>query len=325
MGDPAADPADGLPYCIAYACIGGFCASAASNVVAYFKDRADRHRRLDGSSPKEITGSASSLLYVVNVVLNLMSIAYFLAGVQYGPVSIAMPILTASKLASSMGFQIWAGIGAYTKSTRIGTYVLCVAIVCLIEQGPEEPENPDMFELLKKPLAYGWLIAVLVAMVSSWILSYRFTENSLTGVVVYSTLVATSTALSASIGKSFSLVSGNAYIVSISLYLLLGAVSFFYSAKASFIFNLETFMTVSECIQLTVNALNGLCIWEDWVSIHTKKHTITYLSIYTLIILGAILCTDIDVLGHYVESRKMHMNYILPSTLDQKSERLLEK
>lgn len=328
-----------LAKCVAYAALGGISASAGSNVVAYVKKSAHyqrRHREFlegkeAGDDSQEIAHWEEVLLYIANVGLNLGSIAGFLVAAQYGPVSIAMPILTAAKLFSNLLFQVWAGLGMYNRQTRIGTSVLCGAVVCLIEQGPVEPEHPDMVALLEHHMAKIWLLIVASIMLVSWCVitcektgfksdapaQSEFDPNAekahkalkLKGVIHYSFVVATSTALGASVGKSFSLLSGEALIASIVSYLCLGAVSFYYSAKATFLFELEQFMTVSECIQLSVNAVNGLCIWQDWKSLQEHNNWITYAAIYWLIIQGAMLCTDIDVLGDYVERHQKHWAY----------------
>merc|ERR1712113_911954 len=117
------------------------------------------------------------------------------------------------------------------------------------------------------------------------------------GIVAFSIVVATNTAIGAGCGKALSILSGISLCACIALYLVLGCTGLIYSAVATFRFPLELFMALSECMQLSVNSLNGLLIWEDWKVIHGDQHTITYSSIYVLIGLGVYLCTSFDVLG----------------------------
>jgi glucose uptake protein GlcU len=286
-----------LPKCVFFACCGGLAASAASNIVPYYKHiKVNPRRDENGISPNEMSQGCSLFLTIISIILNLGSIAGFLmACAAPGPVSVAMPVLTASKLLSSMIFQICVGIGDYNKSTRVGTLVLCAAVMCLIEQGPEEPDHPDMFAQLTTRLAYSWLSFVAIMFFMAWI-AVCVCDNDYKGMLAYSMVVASTTALGASCGKGLSILKGLPLVGCISLYLCFGAISFIYAAKANFRFPQETFMTVSECMQLSINALNGLFIWEDWRSIHESRHAITYSAIYAQIILGVYLSTDFDLL-----------------------------
>jgi len=75
------------------------------------------------------------------------------------------------------------------------------------------------------------------------------------------------------------------------MYLVFGLISFYEAAVAAFVFDMDLFMPLSECIQLFVNCGTGLFVWED--SEHLS-HKITYGTIYAFIFLGVYLCTPYD-------------------------------
>mmetsp|Transcript_94728 Transcript_94728/g.282915 ORF Transcript_94728/g.282915 Transcript_94728/m.282915 type:complete len:431 (-) Transcript_94728:146-1438(-) len=271
--------------CLCFAILGGLATSASNNVISFAQ-----HRFPERASERW----CSAALFAANIILNLAGIACFLAGAKYGPVAVVMPILTASKLLSSMCFQIALRLEKYTKDKRVGTMVLSFSAMCLVEVGPTDPDgDPDVLAMLSTPLALGWLLALALALLGA-LLEYHSGKESggETEMILLSTVVAVSTALGASVGKILSITEGAALALSVVCYLACGVMSFLYAASAAFTCDMSVFMPVSECLQLLVNCATGLFIWGDGVRIRGK---LSYAMVYLLISLGVYLCSSFDV------------------------------
>merc|ERR1739848_589771 len=94
------------------------------------------------------------------------------------------------------------GIKFYTKSMRVGTIVLVLAVAQIGGLGPIEPADMDAAALLQKPAAIAWVAVLLVftggALFAAWATQGRPRESaaklcSLTAVVSLTTVLGSST------------------------------------------------------------------------------------------------------------------------------------
>lgn len=270
---------------------GGLCASAGSNVVA-----AVHHYYEKREAPNNVVPQAHDIvLFILNIVLNLASIACFLLAAGEGPVAVVMPILTGSKLLSSMLFQLSQGMGEWTKSVRVGTLVVVCVAVLLVSDGPPEggPSGSAVFEMLQPIQARMWMGLAFAVMLSCMV-TYHVKGNASANITLctLAVVVAVSTALGASAGKLLSITSGYERLGAIGLYLLFGAISFGYNALAAFGCDMESFMPLSECVQLYVNCGTGLFVWGDAKRIPSAS---SYAAIYVLLALGTYLTSSLDI------------------------------
>mmetsp|Transcript_150044 Transcript_150044/g.418052 ORF Transcript_150044/g.418052 Transcript_150044/m.418052 type:complete len:417 (-) Transcript_150044:261-1511(-) len=274
--------------CLLFAAAGGLLTSAANNVVAFVQQQCGEGGRC-----------CKCLLFGANIFLNLAGIACFLAGARHGPVAVVMPILTAAKLLSSMIFTSAVGLAKYSKEKRVGTLVLSLSALCLIEVGPTDlPGQPDVEALLTEPVAVAWLVAMGAVLASS-LAGLHAREVQTSGelqMVLLSAVVAVSTALGASVGKLLSVTEGLALALCIGSYFACGVLSFLYAALAAFSCDMSIFLPVSECLQLLINCATGLFIWGDGGRVRAK---LSYLLVYLLICLGVYLCSTFDTANYW--------------------------
>jgi len=221
-----------------------------------------------------------------------------LLGAAHGPVSVAMPLLTASKLLSSMWFQLSLGLGQYTKNVRVGTYVLVASTLCLIDCGPRDPrEQQNVTEMLNANTAKCWLLFLGLALILNLsfyhLLALKPEQQQKYGLAPLCAVVAISTALGASVGKTLSLTTGIQLEIAVCAYLICGAASFLYSAVGAFNYEIELFMPLSEVLQLLVNASTGVLVWGDLSRISERC---SYSMVYILICLGIYECMSFDLL-----------------------------
>ena len=104
-----------------------------------------------------------------NLVLQICaSISGYLFSTWFGPITIAGPIFYVAQLiANLLIFWIALGLELFTREMQIGTYVIAVAAVLLIEVGPGVQEDQNFQELIEKPLAATWSLLLCIAMLLS--------------------------------------------------------------------------------------------------------------------------------------------------------------
>merc|ERR550532_3939988 len=132
-------------------------------------------------------------------------------------------------------------------------------------------------------------------------------QDGIIGMCLVCTVVAVSTALGASVGKLLSITSGLAFVVTVFFYLGLGVVSFASTATASFKYDQEFFMPLSECLQLLVNCVTGLLVWGDLPRVQEK---LAYFLVYVLICLGVYLCMSFAVLETRTEETALGLRVV---------------
>lgn len=277
---------EGSLKCAGLAACSGLLVSASNNVVAYAQHVAAKRN-------VELGRRTTFFLFLLNVLLNLAGIAFFLFACKFGPVAVAMPMVTALKLLSNMVFQFSRGIAHYTKPMRVGTYVLAIAIFCLPEVGPTDPKDAiDIEWLLSQRLTQLWLESLVLVLASALVV-LRFIGRDQTELTIFvlSVVVADSTSLAATVGKMLSVASGNLFTGCLFLYLALGSVSFIWGAIAAFEVDMSLYLPLSECLQLLINGATGAFVWGDGLRL---QEPVSYGMVYILIGLSVYLCSSYD-------------------------------
>mmetsp|Transcript_45161 Transcript_45161/g.125271 ORF Transcript_45161/g.125271 Transcript_45161/m.125271 type:complete len:457 (+) Transcript_45161:97-1467(+) len=295
-----------LPVCLLLASVGGICTTLAVNVLAYPQYRHSLAGSLGPAQPPK-------LLYVINIVLMLVGIAFFVLASGNGPVSIAMPIQSASNLLSNMVLQTKLGMKVYSKSMMTGTLVLVGAIICLPDVGPSDvASDADPFTLLSSPTAIVYVAVMFASMANGIVLLGRnegIEDATMTPkktqagewdqvvtVFTYAVVAGASTVLGASVGKCLTMVSGFIRFGFFLLYLGLGVICLGAAARASAHVDPALYVPVAAGLQLVFNCLAGLCIWEDW---RTVQHWVSYVMVYLLVVLGVYLVSSFDAGKHW--------------------------
>merc|ERR1711916_52989 len=130
----------------------------------------------------------------------------------------------------------------YSKSMRVGTYILALSAVQLIYVGPSDAENPeDPVGLVSKPLAVGWL-----------------------------TLMA---ALNNSLNKVISEVPLAVKVPCLLLYIFMGNMSTVFQAWGNASLNNGLSVPCFSCVQVLLNGLTGIFIWGD---LDRTEHWLAY-------------------------------------------------
>jgi hypothetical protein len=190
-----------LPLCCALAAVGGVLEVGATAVTAV-----PAVREAEG---KEMKPPLRWLALSGNIVLQLTgSIMSHLIATWFGPVSVVVPFFYSSTLLSNMFiFGALLGLEFFTKSMRVGTYVVVVAVILLPVVGPNIQENQDIHELIRHWYAILWSGLLFVTMlVTGFLLSFfdikvSFSQRQRTLILLAAR--ASSIAINLSVSRSF--------------------------------------------------------------------------------------------------------------------------
>jgi len=235
-------------------------------------------------------------------VFNMGSVIPLCAATANGPVAVVVPVVIASQLLSNMIIQWSAGCLKYTKSMRVGTYVLVVAAVQLTVVGPrdaEQQQNP--LELLSRPLAIGWLsllvVIWIVALVSLKPLN-KLGKDSIVKLLAYTAATSIPSALNNSLNKVISEVPWALMILCSIGYIFVGSGATLFQAWGNAELNNSLSVPTFSCTQVIANGLTGIFIWGD---LQRTEHYLAYGMIYVLILLGIYMCAQIDLVALYTD------------------------
>lgn len=232
---------------------------------------------------------------VIYTVLNIGSVLPLLLATANGPVAIVVPVMLACQLLSNMLAQGIAGSLYYSKSMRVGTYILSIAAIQLIDVGPSNPTvKVDTMELLSKPLSIAWgilMIGSMVLCVCLVPLVNNKSRDSFFKLAVFATIVSVCAALNNSLSKVLTDVSGNTRTATGILYVTAGATSTIASGYGNAGLNNAMSVPVFTCMQVVVNGLTGIFIWGDAERLTNK---IAYVGVYALICTGIYLCSTVE-------------------------------
>ena len=173
--------------------------------------------------------------------------------------------------------------------------VLVCAIACLVDVGPTEQANQTATDLLAAPPAIACIVALTAMLsvgVALWCCAARCGVGDLGKIFVLATVTATTGVLGASVGKLLqSGASGVVLYTFLAAYVVLGGLNFAGAGAAAGSVDMSLYVPVSSCLQLMLNCVAGLMIWEDGRVI---RGWVAYFMVYVLVLLGVYLCSSFD-------------------------------
>merc|ERR1712096_158443 len=169
----------------------------------------------------------------------------------------------------NMVVRVGLGIEQYNKSMRVGTWVLLFAVLCLINVGPSDQEYPDPLGLFTTLPGMTVSIVQLAFLVLGFVfiaVTRQASRQSIVKICSYGMVVATATAVGASVGKVMQMPDCGvvARVLLALLYVVCGIISFGMAAIAATECDDSVYLPVRCCLQLLVNAATGMCVWQDW-------------------------------------------------------------
>ena len=275
-----------LGICIGLSALGGILEVFATAILAYPDAQAKEGNHW--------TARTLRCCLLANVVLQVLaSIIGNLFAPWFGPVSIVGPTFLSAQLVGNMIiYGSLLGLECFTKDMRIGTAVIVTAAILLPVVGPGVLEYENVRDLLQTWYSIVLNIFLIAAMVITAILlvlkvlkRIQLMETSKT--LLYATLL-TARATSFTINLSYSKVfvldpSTTGLIVSIILKILSGAVMTGAIVVQSTSVKQNTFVPLNATCIITVNAIAGIILWEDW---RVVESWLGYATVFIQLIIG---------------------------------------
>ena len=230
-----------------------------------------------------------------NLVLQICaSISGYLFSTWFGPITIAGPIFYVAQLiANLLLFWIALGLELFTREMQIGTYVIAVAAVLLIEVGPGVQEDQNFQELIEKPLAATWSLLLCIAMLLSSIplapgkFEVAKIQQQSKRSAVLATARATSFVLNLTTSRAFASAAPLPWLIpSIIIKVVSGIVHVRAIVVQSTAVKQAVFVPLNTIATLFVNAITGIIVWEDWKVV---GDWLGYVCVYLLFFLGICL------------------------------------
>jgi hypothetical protein len=228
-------------------------------------------------SLKKLTPLASlsflSSLNAPNSTLNLV-----------GPIFFA-----AQLLANLVVFWIVLGLEAFSREMQIGTYVIVVAVVLLIVNGPGSQDYGDTTfqELITEFYALIWACLLTGAMLVTGVLMTMFDLHKTSWWFKYSVLLtarATGFSLNLSTGKAMVLPSNTFWLTTnIIIKVVSGLIYTRAIVIQSTAVEQKVFVPINAATIVLINALTGIIIWEDW---RVVTSWVGYTCVFLLLALG---------------------------------------
>lgn len=276
------------------AAAGGVLNVLATAVLAY--PDAQRKKGIEWSR------NAQAGALALNILLQFANSGANVFASFFGPVSIVLPTIVSSQLFFNMVmFGPLLRSEEFPKETRIGTYLVVLAVVLLPTVGPTVQEGQDILQLLLRPAAAVWCTLLITAMGVSFVglvlISRRYSEGTMGGKSTASfifNMVAQSSAgvLGVTLSKAFVLVEGQALVVAVLLWGTTGLVQLYAIILQATTVNQSTFVPCSTAANVSVNALTGILIWKDLTTIQSP---VGYTCAFLLMIMGIYLLSDLDI------------------------------
>ena len=286
--------------CIAFSALGGALEVMSTMVLAYPEHRAKQGRPF---SKCFMRGAV-----VVNLLMMLVASVAYIVGSWYGPVSLSVPVVMASKLLFNL---VIVGtvlkMENFSKDQRVGTYVIALSIFSLPEVGPQPVASQDVLALLRLPLSIAWsitlgatmaitILAMIVLVVSRRRKGSDAKPRPKLMLLVLVTAQVTSAVIGTSVGKVFAVAEGSIVGVCLGITVLTAVVNVGSLMMAAASCNQGIFVPLQTCATLGVNMVTGLMIWEDQKTI---TQWVAYFCLYGLMGLGIYLMANADVLEMY--------------------------
>lgn len=217
--------------------------------------------------------------------------------VAVGPIFFA-----AQLLANLIVFWIVLGLEAFSREMQIGTYVIVVAVILLIVNGPGtqdyEEEGTTFQDLITQPYAMIWAIILVSAMLLTGIILAFVDLHQRTAFVKYAVLLtarATAFALNLSTGKALVMDNSTLWLtVNLVIKIVSGMIYTGAIVVQSTAVKQRVFVPVNAATIVLINGLTGIIIWEDW---RVVQSWIGYACVFLLLALGCgLLLGDLGLL-----------------------------
>lgn len=280
-------------------------------MVLAFPEYMERKRDLPLGGHGRSASLSKACLIGTHIILVSTAALISMVGTFFGPVSIAIPVLTGSQLMLNVvAMGVVLRMRAFDKAQRVGTYVVFFSVLSLIDVGPGIQDNQDVLLLLGSTRARLWSLFVALTMVVSAIFTLPLTRDRDGGseTCVYRkhaflTLTvgsAMSNVSMATIGKTLSLLTGSKFYLAAVLYIVTGLLGTLFSVISSMVCEQGVFTPLSAVALIVTNALTGIIIWEDWKTIHAW---LGYICCCMLMSLGVYLLAEVDLLENFWQKR----------------------
>jgi multidrug transporter EmrE-like cation transporter len=250
--------------CVLLALAGGVCNVLSINVLGYPTHLAKKKaEQLPGEQPASI----SPVFTVLNVLFAFASVGMFVLATGAGPIALAMPLMTGSGLLLNMLVQSLLRIKQFTKPVRVGTLVLVGAVICLVDVGPSEQKGQDVLLLLSSIESIIWIVVCVAVLIFGCYKCRALADapmDSLSKNLAFAAVAALAGVLGASIGKLMLQGPGIGplFYLFVFLYVCAGVLNFGAAMLAASRADLGLYMPIFSCLQLWVNCLTGLVIWQ---------------------------------------------------------------
>jgi len=214
----------------------------------------------------------------------------------FGPVAITMPTNASSALLVNMLIQGGLGIKHYTRSMKVGTFVLAAAAVSLGEVGPLDLEDiRDMSAtdiIQERPFGCAWLAMVSAAVMACAIAAQCRGSHPMLKLLLIAFVDANSTAAAWSLQKMLVISPlSPTFVVLAVAWLIVAFFSIFAGAQALWHCDLALYYPVAQCMQFLSNAVLGFVVWGD---AERMRAPVSYAMVLFLSCAGAYLTCSCD-------------------------------
>lgn len=226
----------------------------------------------------------------------------------YGPVSLVVPFFYSATLLSNMFlFGVVLGTEFFSKTMRVGTYVILTAVILLPVVGPDIQQHQDIVHLFHKWYAIGWFTLLLCATAVTGTLLVTSSGGNGSGsggaLEQFSTqtrfwilLVARAASISVNLTVSRSFILSPSHVMWICFLILKvasGAVYTYAIIVQGTAVDQARFVPLNTTTIILVNAATGVFIWEDWRVIQSWHG---YACVFVLLGLGCDLLLTVPLL-----------------------------
>jgi Protein kinase domain len=210
------------------------------------------------------------------------------------------PIFFATQLLANLViFWVVLSLEAFSKEMQIGTYVVVVAVVFLIVNGPGVQDYGDTTfdDLISQPLAASWSLLLGVGMMVTGVVIFYYGKlgdlqnfKRKSELFKFSVLlIARSTAFSTNLTVSKAMIielSAAWFGATIGIKVVSGMIYTLAIVVQSTTVEQSTFVPLSAAITILLNAVTGMLVWKDWRVVQSWPG---YICVFFLLVLGCTL------------------------------------
>ena len=188
------------------------------------------------------------------------------------------------------------GTEFFSKTMRVGTYVIVVAVILLPVVGPETQDNQDIIYLFHKWYTIAWFTLLLCATAVTGYMLARGIDKFSTRSRFWILLTARAASISVNLTVSRSFILSPSHLMWICFLILKvtsGAVYTYAIIVQAAVVDQARFVPLNTTTIILVNAATGCLIWEDWKVIQSWHG---YACVFVLLGLGCDLLLTVPLL-----------------------------